>query len=279
MNLSVNELKLKAITIREDIVKMIAASQSGHPGGSLSAVEIVTALYFGGILKHDPANPGLPERDRFILSKGHAAPVLYAALAEAGYIDKALLPTLRKLGSPLQGHPDKRKLPFLEASTGSLGQGISLANGMAQAARLNRETHQIFVLIGDGESDEGQIWEAAMYAGYHGLDNVNVILDMNGYQLDDSNKAILNLEPIVDKWKAFNWNVMDVDGHDMAAVLNALEKAKAHKGSPTVVIARTVKGKGVSFMENNNKFHGVAPTEDELRLALTELENERTQLS
>ncbi len=279
MNVSLNELKLKAITIREEIVKMIAASQSGHPGGSLSAVEIVTALYFGGVLKHDPAQPAMPERDRFILSKGHAAPVLYAAFAEAGYIDKALLATLRKLSSPLQGHPDKRKLPFLEASTGSLGQGISLANGMAQAARLNRETHQMFVLIGDGESDEGQIWEAAMYAGHHKLDNVNVILDMNGYQLDDSNKAIMNLEPIADKWKAFNWNVLDVDGHNMAAVLNALQTAKAHTGSPTVIIARTVKGKGVSFMENNNKFHGVAPTADELKQALAELENERTKLS
>ncbi len=279
MNPSVNELKLKAVTLREDIVKMIAASRSGHPGGSLSAVEIVTALYFGGVLKHDPQHPDMPERDRFILSKGHAAPVLYAAFAEAGYLDKALLTTLRKLGSPLQGHPDKRKLPFLEASTGSLGQGISLGNGMAEAARLNNETHQIFVLIGDGESDEGQIWEAAMYAGHHKLDNLTVILDMNGFQLDDSNTHILNLEPIADKWKAFNWNVIDVDGHDMEAVLNALQSAKAHRGAPTVVIARTVKGKGVSFMENNNKFHGVAPTAEELEQALAELNEQRAKLS
>ncbi len=279
MNPSVNELKLKAVTLREDIVKMIAASGSGHPGGSLSAVEIVTALYFGGVLKHDPQHPDMPERDRFILSKGHAAPVLYAAFAEAGYIDKALLTTLRKLGSPLQGHPDKRKLPFLEASTGSLGQGISLGNGMAEAARLNNETHQMFVLIGDGESDEGQIWEAAMYAGHHKLDNLTVILDMNGFQLDDSNAHILNLEPVADKWKAFNWNVIDVDGHDMEAVLNALQSAKAHRGAPTVVIARTVKGKGVSFMENNNKFHGVAPTAEELEQALAELNEQRAKLS
>ena len=273
------ELKLTAIRIREEILKMLAESKSGHPGGSLSAVEIVTALYFGGILKHDPNNPSLPERDRFILSKGHAAPVLYAALAEAGYIDKNLLSTLRKFGSPLQGHPDKRKLPMLEASTGSLGQGISLAIGMAHAAHLNNETHQMFVLIGDGESNEGQIWEAAMYAGHHKLDNVNVILDFNGYQLDDANKVILNLDPIVDKWKANNWNVIDIDGHDMEAVHTALRQAKNFKGKPTVLIARTVKGKGVSFMENNNKFHGVAPTAEELKTALSELQEARAALN
>ncbi len=278
MKNQITELKLTAIHLREEILKMLAKSKSGHPGGSLSAVEIVTALYFGGVLKHDPQNPSLPERDRFILSKGHAAPVLYAALAEAGYIDKNLLSTLRKFGSPLQGHPDKRKLPLLEASTGSLGQGISLAIGMAHAALLNKETHQMFVLIGDGESNEGQIWESAMYAGHHKLDNVNVILDFNGYQLDDANKVILNLEPIVDKWKANNWNVIDINGHDMEAVLSALQQAKAFKGKPTVIIAHTVKGKGVSFMENNNKYHGVAPTEDELKIALGELEKARAAL-
>jgi len=278
MKNDIRSLKLTAIRIREEILKMLAESKSGHPGGSLSAVEIVTALYFGGSLKYDSKNPFLPERDRFILSKGHAAPVLYAALAEAGYIEKSLLSTLRKFGSPLQGHPDKRKLPLLEASTGSLGQGISLAIGMAQAARLNNETHQMFVLIGDGESNEGQIWESAMYAGHHKLDTVNVILDFNGYQLDDSNKVILHLDPIVDKWEANNWHVIDVDGHDMEAVHSALQQAKAYKGKPTVVIARTIKGAGISFMENNNKYHGVAPTEEELKQALAELAEQRIKI-
>lgn len=273
--MDIKSLQKTAITIREEILKMLAASQSGHPGGSLSAVEIMTALYFGGILNHDPKDPNWVDRDRFILSKGHAAPVLYATLAEAGYIDKNSLSSLRKMGSPLQGHPDKRKLPMLEASTGSLGQGISLAIGMSLAARLNKKKHQMYVLIGDGESNEGQIWESAMYAGHHKLDNINVILDMNGYQLDDANAVILNLEPIVDKWKANNWNVIDILGHDMEAVYHALKQAKAHTGSPTVIIARTVKGKGVSFMENNNKYHGVAPNPDELQLALKELQQAR----
>ncbi len=273
--MNIKNLKITAISIREEIIKMIFASQSGHPGGSLSAVEILTALYFGGILKHDPDNPTMPERDRFILSKGHAAPVLYAALAEAGYIDKKSLPTLRKLGSCLQGHPDKRKLPMLEASTGSLGQGISLAIGMAQAARLDKQSYQMFVLIGDGESNEGQIWESAMYAGHHKLDNITVILDMNGYQLDDANKTILNLEPIADKWKANNWNVIDIDGHDIQAVHSALGQAKTFTGQPTVIIARTVKGKGVSFMEKNNKYHGVAPNAEELEIALAEFQQAR----
>lgn len=276
--MDIKALKQTAISIREEILKMLFASQSGHPGGSLSAVEILTALYFGGILKHSPDNPAMPDRDRFILSKGHAAPVLYAALAEAGYIDKSSLQTLRKLGSYLQGHPDKRKLPMLEASTGSLGQGISLAIGMAQAARLDKQSYQMYVLIGDGESNEGQIWESAMYAGYHKLDNINVILDMNGYQLDDSNANILNLEPIVDKWKANNWHVIDIDGHDMQAVLAALNQAKTNTGKPTVIIAHTVKGKGVSFMENNNKYHGVAPNAEELKLALDELRQARQSL-
>lgn len=278
MNTSIRDLQLKAIDLREDIVKMLAESKSGHPGGSLSAVEIVTALYFGGILKHDPEKPNWPERDRFILSKGHAAPVLYAALAEAGYISKESLYTLRKLGSPLQGHPDKRKLAVLEASTGSLGQGISLAIGMAIAANLNNEKHHMFTIIGDGESDEGQIWEAAMYAGHHKLDNITAILDLNGFQLDDANKAIVNLEPIADKWRAFNWNVIECDGRDMADVFDALTAAKAFRGAPTVVIAHTVKGQGISFMENNNKFHGVAPTADELEMALFELKAARENL-
>ena len=278
MEPNIKELKLKANTLRQEIVTMIAAAKSGHPGGSLSAVEAVTALYFGGVLKHDPQNPHWPERDRFILSKGHAAPVLYAAYAEAGYIDRDLLSTLRKLGSPLQGHPDKRKLDILEASTGSLGQGISIGIGMALAARLDKASWQTFVLIGDGESDEGQIWEAAMFAGHHKLDNLTVILDFNGYQLDDSTAAIMDLEPIKEKWLASKWHVLEVNGHDMQQMLQALRQAKENRGKPTVIIARTVKGKGVSFMENNNKFHGTAPSVEELQQALKELEEERKSL-
>ncbi len=278
MEKDIRELKLIANTLRRHIVEMIAEAGSGHPGGSLSAVEAVTALYFGGVLNHDPQNPQWEQRDRFILSKGHAAPVLYAAYAEAGYIDKKILTTLRKLGSPLQGHPDKRKLPILEASTGSLGQGVSIGIGMALAGKLDQKPWQVFVLIGDGEANEGQIWEAAMFAGHHQLDNLTVILDFNGYQLDDATRVILDLEPIREKWAANKWHVIDVDGHDMRAMLAALKEAKQFKGKPSVVIARTVKGKGVSFMENNNKFHGSAPSKEELQQALAELDQERKQL-
>jgi len=278
MNEKIKSLKLKAIDIREEIIKMLAESQSGHPGGSLSAVEIMTALYFGGILKHDPKKLNWDERDRFILSKGHAAPVLYATLALAGYIDPAILPTLRKMGSPLQGHPDKRKLNFLDTSTGSLGQGISFASGLALAAREDKKDYHTFVIIGDGESNEGQIWESAMFAGFHKLDNITVILDMNGYQLDEANNVVLDLNPIVDKWLANNWNVIEIDGHDMEAVLAALTEAKEFKGKPTIVVAHTVKGKGVSYMENNNKYHGVAPSADELEIALKEFNAARAEL-
>ncbi len=264
------ELKLIANTMRQDIVQMIAKANSGHPGGSLSAVEILTALYFAGVL-----NQRDKRGDRFLLSKGHAAPVLYAALAEANYIDKSYLDSLRKLGSPLQGHPDKRRLPVLEASTGSLGQGLSLGIGMALAARLDQLNQSIFVLIGDGESNEGQIWEAAMFAGHHKLDNLVAILDFNGFQLDDANEHILDLEPIKDKWQAFRWNVYDIDGHDLETVTKTLEEAKAYRGKPSIVIARTVKGKGVSFMENNNQYHGKAPSEEQLTQAIEELQQAR----
>lgn len=274
MGRDLKELKITANTIRQEVVKMIFEAQSGHPGGSLSAVEILTALYFE-IMNYDLENPNWSGRDRFILSKGHAAPVLYATLAEAGFIDKSHLKTLRKLGSPLQGHPDKRVLPILETSTGSLGQGISTGIGLSLAARLDSADYHTYVVIGDGESNEGQIWEAAMYAGHHQLDNLTVILDLNGFQLDDANSVILDLNPVKDKWAACNWHVADIDGHDMAAVVDALKEAKATKGKPSVIIARTVKGKGVSFMENNNKFHGVAPTAEEFETALRELENAR----
>jgi transketolase len=269
---SVDELKRLALELRKDIVKMITAAGSGHPGGSLSEVELLTALYFR-VLRHDPKNPQWRDRDRFILSKGHGCPALYAALAHAGYIDHDLLMTLRKLGSPLQGHPDKRMLPILEASTGSLGQGISIGIGTALAAKLDKLDYHTFVMIGDGESQEGQIWEAAMFAPFHKLNNLTVIVDNNRQQLDDFTDTILSLKPFAEKWKSFGWNVVEIDGHDFGQVIPALEKARANTSEkPTCVIANTVKGEGVSFMENNIKWHGVAPKPEERDAALKELD-------
>lgn len=269
---SVDELKALALEMREDIVKMICAAGSGHPGGSLSEVELLTALYFR-VLRHDPKNPQWRDRDRFILSKGHGAPALYAALAHAGYIPREMLMTLRKLGSPLQGHPDKRMLPILEASTGSLGQGISIGIGTALAAKLDQLDYHTFVMIGDGESQEGQIWEAAMFAPFHKLNNLTVIVDNNRQQLDDFTDVILSLKPFAEKWKSFGWNVEEINGHDFGQVIPALESARANKSErPTCIIANTVKGEGVSFMANNVKWHGVAPKPEERDAALKELE-------
>jgi transketolase len=264
------ELATIAKQVRHDIVEMITAAKSGHPGGSLSAVELITVLYFNG-MRHDPANPKWPERDRFILSKGHACPVLYAVMAECGYVPKDQLNTLRQLGSIYQGHPDVRFIPALEASTGSLGQGLSLAIGMALAARLNGSPFRVYCMLGDGEIQEGQIWEAAMFASFHHVDNVVAIVDYNKIQLDGFVKDIMDLEPLADKWRAFGWHVIELDGHDIPAIQNAYAEAAATKGKPTVLIAHTVKGKGVSFMENNPKYHGVAPTQEEMEKALAEL--------
>ena len=269
---SLTELKRIARGLRIDIVKMIGAAGSGHPGGSLSEVELLTALYFR-VLRHDPKNPAWADRDRFVLSKGHGCPALYAVYAATGYLDPSLLPTLRKLSSPLQGHPDKRMLPILEASTGSLGQGISIGIGMALAARLDRKDYRVFVLVGDGEIQEGQNWEAAMFAPFHKLSNLTVIVDNNHQQLDDFTDKILSLSPLPEKWAAFGWNVKEIDGHDFEQVIPALEQARANSSDqPTVIIANTVKGKGVSFMENNIKWHGVAPKPDEVAAAVKELE-------
>jgi transketolase len=256
--------------IRRHIITMTGAAKSGHPGGSLSAVEIVVTLYWD-VMSHDPARPDWPDRDRFILSKGHAAPVLYAVLAECGYTPKETLHTLRKLGSIYQGHPDKRFIPALEASTGSLGEGLSVGIGMALAARLDQRSYRTYVLLGDGEIQEGQIWEAAMFASYHKVDNVCAIVDYNKIQLDGFVKEILDLEPLADKWRAFGWHVIELDGHNIPALQKAFAEAAATKEKPTVIIAHTVKGKGVSFMENNPKYHGVAPTPEEVELALKEL--------
>lgn len=257
--------------VRREIIEMTGAAKSGHPGGSLSAVEILVTLYFGGAMRHDPANPAWPERDRFILSKGHASPVLYSVMAEAGYTPKGELNTFRKLGSIYQGHPDRRFIPALEASTGSLGEGLSLALGMALAARLNSSTSRAYVALGDGEIQEGQIWEAAMFGGFHRVDNVAAIVDHNGIQLDGFVKDIMEVEPLAGKWRAFGWHAIEVDGHNIPALQSAFAEAAATKGRPSVLICRTVKGKGVSFMENNPKFHGTAPTPEEVRLALQEL--------
>ena len=265
------DLKQIANRIRIDIVKMIGAAGSGHPGGSLSAVELLVALYFR-VLRHDRSRPDWPDRDRFVLSKGHGVPVLYATLAEAGYLDPALLPTLRKLGSPLQGHPDRRMLPILEASTGSLGQGISIGIGMALAARLDKRDWHTFVMVGDGEIQEGQIWEAAMYAGFHRLSNLTIIVDYNKQQLDGFLVDILDPAPVGEKFRSFNWNVIEIDGHDLEQCIDALLQARSGQTSrPTAVVANTIKGKGVSFMENNPEWHGVAPKQEQVEAALKEL--------
>jgi transketolase len=269
--LSIDQLQVLAKTIRRHIIEMTYAAKSGHPGGSLSAVEILVSLFFGGHLRHDPNNPGWAERDRFLLSKGHACPVLYAVMAEAGYTPLDQLNTLRQLGSIYQGHPDKRFIPALEGSTGSLGQGLSLALGMGLAARLDRSPARAYVVLGDGEIQEGQIWEAAMFGAYHKVDNVCAIVDYNKIQLDGFVKDIMELEPLAEKWRAFGWHVIEIDGHDLEALAGAWNEAKATKGKPSVVIAHTIKGKGVSFMENNPKFHGVAPTAAEREQALKEL--------
>jgi transketolase len=267
----VDALRDRARILRRHIVEMLHAAASGHPGGSLSAVEIVTALYFGGILRHDPANPEWPDRDRFVLSKGHGVPAQYAALAEAGYFDIEELSTLRRIDSRLQGHPVLGTAPGIEASTGSLGQGLSIGLGMALAARLDAKPYRVYVLLGDGECQEGQVWEAAMAAGHHRPDNLTVIVDYNKFQLDGAIADIIGLEPFTAKWEAMGWKTREIDGHEMAEVLEALQWAAGQR-EPTCIIAHTIKGKGVSFMEGENAYHGVAPSEEELARALGELD-------
>ena len=263
-------LKEKAKEIRKSIVSMITEAKSGHPGGSLSATDILTALYFSE-MNVDPTNPKMEGRDRFVLSKGHAAPAIYATLAEKGYFSKDELMTLRKFGSRLQGHPDMKKLPGIEISTGSLGQGLSVANGMALNAKIFDENYRTYVVLGDGEIQEGQIWEAAMTAAHYKLDNLCAFLDSNNLQIDGNVSEIMGVEPLDKKWEAFGWNVIKIDGHDFEQILSALDKAREYKGNPTMIIAKTIKGKGVSFMENVCGFHGVAPTLEELERALAEL--------
>ena len=264
------DLAAVAKRLRRDIVTMIARAGSGHPGGSLSAVEIVVTLFWK-ILRHKPADPAWKDRDRFILSKGHAAPVLYAALAECGYFPRSELATLRQIDSHLQGHADRTSTPGVEMSSGSLGQGLSFSVGAALAGRLDSRTYRIYALLSDGECDEGQTWEAAMSAAMFKVDNLTAIVDNNGIQLSGFNRDIMNLDPLPKKWEAFGWRVIEVDGHDINQLLDAIKKAPGIKGRPTVIIAHTIKGKGVSFMENNVDFHGKAPNAEQLEKALKEL--------
>lgn len=263
-------LSQTALTIRRDIIKMLGIAGSGHPGGSLSCTDILTLLYFH-YLRHDPKDPKWSDRDRLIFSKGHGCPALYAALARSGYFDPKMLLTLRQLGSPLQGHPDVRRLAGIEASTGSLGQGLSFGIGCALAARFDKKDHKTYVIISDGELNEGQIWEAAAFASHHKLSNLITILDYNKFQLSGATKDILDMEPVAEKWRAFGWETKEIDGHDHHEISGAVEWAQGTKSAPRIIIAHTVKGKGVSFMENNNHFHGVANTKDETARALKEL--------
>lgn len=249
---------------------MICAAGSGHPGGSLSCVEILAVLYYE-VMHIDPAQPDDPERDRFLLSKGHAAPALYSVLARRGYFDPKLLPTLRQLGSPLQGHPHQERLPGLDCSSGSLGQGLSIANGLALAAKRQGKPYRSYCLLGDGEVQEGQVWEAAMSAAHYKLDNVCAIVDDNGVQLDGPTAQIMNVEPLGDKFAAFGWQVLPVDGHNVEDLALAFQEAAETKGRPTVLLAQCVKGKGVSFMENQCAWHGKAPSREELAAALAQL--------
>jgi transketolase len=268
--MSIDELKQMAATIRCDIIDMICTAEAGHPGGSLSATDIVTALYFR-LMRIDPANPRWPDRDRFILSKGHACPVWYAALAERGFFDKSHLGTLRRLGSILQGHPDMNKVPGIDMTAGSLGQGLSVGIGMALAGRLQKKDYHVWVVIGDGESQEGSVWEAAMAGAKWKLGNLTAILDRNNLQNDWYVNDLMPIEPVADKWRAFGWHVVEIDGHAMEEIVPALEAAKDREDGPTLILAHTIKGKGVSFMENVCEWHGKAPCQEEADQALKEI--------
>ena len=263
-------LKEIARNIRKDIVSMIHTSKSGHPGGSLSAVEILTALYFDE-MNIDPNNCKMEDRDRFVLSKGHAAPVLYATLAHKGYFDKEELKGLRRINRMLQGHPDMKGIPGVEMSTGSLGQGFSVACGMAMASKLDNAPWRVYALLGDGEVQEGIVWEAAMSAAHYKLDNMVAFLDYNGLQIDGKTEDVMDIGSIVDKFKAFGWNVIEIDGHDFDQIFAALDMAKETVGKPTMIVAKTIKGKGISFMENQASWHGTAPSDKDLEQALIEL--------
>ncbi len=274
MEKSLASLEQITKTLRRDIVKMVTESASGHPGGSLSSVEIITTLYFNE-MNVDINNPKDPNRDRFILSKGHAAPVLYAALAEKGFFNKEELMKLRKMGAMLQGHPNMNYIPGVDMSTGSLGQGISAAVGMAIAGKLDEKNYRVYTLLGDGELEEGQVWEAAMCAAHYKLDNLTAFVDFNGLQIDGDIEKVMNPNPIADKFVAFGWNVIFVqNGNDLTEIKNAIEAGKKVKGKPTMIVCKTIKGKGVSFMENQAGWHGSAPSKEQCDMALKEIGGE-----
>ena len=266
----IDELKNKAKHIRRLIIQMLAKSGSGHPGGSLSSTDLITVLFFTQ-MRIKSADTAWPDRDRFHLSKGHACPLLYAVLSELGYFPAKELLTLRQLGSILQGHPDRRT-PGVEVASGSLGQGLSIAVGMSLASRIDKKDYRVYCLMGDGEIQEGNVWEAAMAASHYRCDNLCAIIDNNGFQIDGKIKEVMNLEPLRDKWAAFGWHTIEIDGHNIREILGAYEEAKTIKGKPSIIIAHTIKGKGVSFMENVLDFHGRAPTKEEAEKALKELE-------
>jgi len=272
-NRQVSVERLQAISrqIRKDILEMLSEAGSGHPGGSLSAVELVVALYFAKMV-HNPLDPKWADRDRFLLSKGHAAPLLYAVLAECGYFPKSELKTLRKLGSRLQGHPDPTKLPGVEIPGGPEGIGLSEGVGMALAARLDRKNYRVYVLMGDGELNEGEVWEAAMAAAKYKLDNLTAIVDRNGVQQDGLTEQIMPIEPVANKWRAFNWNVIEVDGYDFEQILRAIDEARSVRNKPTVIVAYTTKGKGVEFMEWQSEYHGKVPDKQTVQKAIEELQ-------
>lgn len=268
-----NKLSAIAKDIRIDIIKQVYFAGSGHPGGSLSAADIVTALYFHE-MNIDSENPKKSDRDKFVLSKGHAAPVQYAALAEKGYFPKEELWKLRKLGAMLQGHPDMKKVPGIEMSTGSLGQGISSSVGMALANKIDHNPGRVYTLLGDGELQEGLVWEAFMSAAHYKLDNLTAIIDWNGLQIDGKNEDVMTVTPIDDKLRSFGWNVITIDGHNLEEIINGFKDAKNCEGKPTVIIAKTIKGQGVSFMADNPGWHGKAPSEEEAKQAVAELGGE-----
>lgn len=274
---SVPELKRIANHVRRHVVQMIYDGGSGHPGGSLSAVDFTVALYFAH-LNLDPQDPRWPDRDRVFWSKGHVAPLIYVINHEAGYIPESALCTLRQLGSALQGHPAADKCPCLEVSSGSLGQGLSVAIGAAIGLRMDGSSSRIYCIMGDGEQNEGQIWEGVMAAAHFGLDNLCGIVDVNGLQIDGYTRDVMNIEPIADKYRAFNWHVIEFDGHDMQQCVDAFAEAKTVKGCPTALLPRTIKGKGVSFMEDVAGWHGKCPNAEELAMALKELQEEAATL-
>ena len=268
---TLTSLKISAANVRKMALEAVHSAKSGHPGGSLSAADILTYLYKAE-MNVDPRNPNSPDRDRFVLSKGHASPGLYGILAECGYIPKDDIKTFRKSTSYLQGHPDMKGVNGVDMSTGSLGQGISAACGMALAAKLDKKDYRVYAIIGDGESEEGQVWEAFMFATHYGLDNLTVFLDFNGLQIDGDITKVMNPTPFDKKFEAFNWNVLSIDGHNFDEIKEAIDKAKETKGKPTVIIANTIKGKGVSFMENQAGWHGKAPNDEEYAVAMQDLE-------